>query len=119
MSSLQDHNNIKDIVCLVRDNDAAAWNDKKAKVEARTFCSAGASQRQRCPPSASVRQARMSVMARRCEGNIDAPCAFRACGEHPADPIVWDQRRTVGPYEMSFGEMRGAAHRVQRVFEHE
>ena len=31
-------------------------------------------QRQRCPPSASVRQARMSAMARVCEGSSDAPC---------------------------------------------
>ena len=35
------------------------------------------SQRHTCPPSAAVRQARMSWMARRCEGSIDAPCASR------------------------------------------
>ena len=31
-----------------------------------------ASQRQSWPPSAAVRQARMSSMARRCEGSIDS-----------------------------------------------
>jgi hypothetical protein len=45
------------------------WNENTSVLHA--------SQRQTWPPSAAVRQLRMSSMARRCDGGIDAPCAER------------------------------------------